>query len=287
MKLTIGSLFSGIGGIDLGLEECGLGPVVWQCDSDPQARALLARYWPGTRCYNSVEEIDARATRPDIICGGFPCQPVSLAGNRRGAGDSRWLWPQFARVVEALRPPLVLIENVPGLRSLGLREVLADLAALGLDAEWDLFSAAEVGAPHRRKRLFILAAHPDRARELQSRWSVGKLGRRPVNGTGTVGGADADGVGQHGRTDQQTATRAPGRHAAQGDHPWSTEPDVARMVHGVSARVDRTRLLGNSCVPAQAALAFRELARRAAAVAYVGATAKNHTGGADPLDPVR
>jgi DNA (cytosine-5)-methyltransferase 1 len=141
---SIGSLFSGVGGLELGLEACGLGPVLWQCDSDPAARAVLARHWPEVRRYEDVREVITGAVAPvAVLCGGFPCQPVSVAGKRQGQKDPRWLWPFFAAVVARLRPGLVFIENVPGLRSAGLRDVLADLADLGYDAQWDVFSAAE------------------------------------------------------------------------------------------------------------------------------------------------
>lgn len=154
---TIGSLFSGVGGLELGLEMCGWGPVLWQCDSDPAARAVLEQHWPGVKRYTDVRTIDASTTRPVLICGGFPCQPVSQAGLRKAQKDPRWLWPHFAAVLAILHPRFVFIENVPGLRSAGLRDVLRDLSLLGFDACWDTFSAAEVGAPHLRRRLFILA----------------------------------------------------------------------------------------------------------------------------------
>jgi DNA (cytosine-5)-methyltransferase 1 len=179
---SIGSLFSGVGGLELGLEACGLGPVLWQCDSDPAARAVLARHWPEVRRYEDVREVITGAVAPvAVLCGGFPCQPVSVAGKRQGQKDPRWLWPFFAAVVARLRPGLVFIENVPGLRSAGLRDVLADLADLGYDAQWDVFSAAEVGAPHLRRRFFLLA-HTHGEGELQPRGGVGSQRRRVGHG---------------------------------------------------------------------------------------------------------
>jgi len=157
MTITIGSLFSGIGGLERGLQMAGCGPVLWHCDSDPCARAVLAEHHPGVKIYEDVREVDATAQPVGLVCGGFPCQPHSLAGRRKGTADARWLWPEFARVVAEVRPGLVFIENVPGLRTSGLRDVLAGLATLGFDAVWDCFSAAEVGAPHIRQRLFVLA----------------------------------------------------------------------------------------------------------------------------------
>ncbi|HYF27570.1 MAG TPA: DNA cytosine methyltransferase, partial [Baekduia sp.] len=94
--MTIGSLFSGIGGLERGLEMCGLGPVRWQCDSDPCARAVLAQHWPEVKRFEDVREVArGKAERVDIVCGGFPCQPVSVAGKRKAQRDTRWLWPHF------------------------------------------------------------------------------------------------------------------------------------------------------------------------------------------------
>src|SRR5437868_15209237 len=114
-----------------------------------------------------VRDLTGTELQPvDLIAGGFPCQPVSLAGRRRGSADERWLWPEFARLIRVLRPRYVLVENVPGLLvGGGMAEVLGDLAALGFDAEWDCISAAHVGAPHLRYRVFIVA----HAARLQSR----------------------------------------------------------------------------------------------------------------------
>src|SRR5690242_18756815 len=154
--LTVGSLFSGIGGLDLGLERAGM-RVLWQCESDPYCRAVLKKHWPHLRCFEDVQGI-TDCPRVDVLAGGFPCQPVSLAGARRGVADERWLWPEFARLIRLLRPRYALMENVPGLLvGGGMAEVLGDLAAVGYDAEWDCVAAAHVGAPHLRFRVFIVA----------------------------------------------------------------------------------------------------------------------------------
>jgi DNA (cytosine-5)-methyltransferase 1 len=162
--ITIGSLFSGIGGFELGLERAGLGRVVWQAEIDPFCRAVLAKHWPDATRYSDVKGVGHGAAQVEVICGGFPCQDVSLAGKRGGldGGTRSGLWGEYARVVEELHPKIVIIENVLGLRTLGLRRVLRDLADLGFDAEWCDLSAWDVGAPHLRRRLFIVATHPDR-----------------------------------------------------------------------------------------------------------------------------
>jgi len=162
--VKIGSLFSGIGGLELGLERAGLGHVVWQCEIDSWCRQVLAKHWPEATRYEDVRSVGrANAAPVDVICGGFPCQDVSLAGKRAGLDGARsGLWFEYRRIVEELAPSVVVIENVLGLRTSGLRRVLADLAALGFDAEWSDLAASDVGAPHRRRRLFIVATHPER-----------------------------------------------------------------------------------------------------------------------------
>ncbi len=115
--MTIGSLFSGIGGLELGLERAGLGPVAWQAEMDDFCRRVLRHHWPHARLFGSVQEVQhGRAERVSVVCGGFPCQPVSVAGKRLGSDDSRWLWPEMRRVIADLDPEWVVIENVPGLR---------------------------------------------------------------------------------------------------------------------------------------------------------------------------
>lgn len=159
--LTVGSLFSGIGGLELGLERAGMS-TIWQVERDPYARAVLAKHWPGVPCYEDVRGLDAvGVARPDVLCGGFPCQPHSLAGKRGASADERDLWDAFADVIRGTRPRWVLAENVPGLLSsekgVFFGRVLRDLAALGFDAEWTVFGACDVGAPHYRYRTFLLA----------------------------------------------------------------------------------------------------------------------------------
>lgn len=160
--LRIGSLFSGIGGLELGvmaaLQRLGApAEVAWQCEKDRYARAVLRKHWSDTPCFEDVHDVDADAPPVDLICGGFPCQDLSIAGKRAGLDGTRsGLWSEFARVIRVLRPRLVLVENVPELLA-HLGRVLGPLAACGYDAQWDVFSAAEVGAPHLRERLFILA----------------------------------------------------------------------------------------------------------------------------------
>lgn len=201
-QITIGSLFSGIGGLDLGLESCGIGPVLWQVEYDAFCRSILARHWPGAaRAVHDVRLAGrSNLASVDLICGGFPCQPVSLAGGRKAQEDERWLWPEYARIVGELRPRFVFLENVPGLLSAGdgaaFGEVLGSLAALGYAAEWDVFRASDVGAPHRRERWFLLA-YRDGEREPQPRRDERVERRRAFDGgqDGADGLAHARGIG--------------------------------------------------------------------------------------------
>src|SRR3990167_2959982 len=155
MPPTFGSLFAGIGGLDLGLERAGW-ECRWQVENDPFCLRVLARHWPSVRRFGDIRTLAVDALDAvDLICGGFPCQPVSHAGKRQGTADARWLWPEFLRVVRVLRPGLVLVENVAGLLSVSrgnaMGEVLGGMAPSGYDAEWDRLPGARIGATCRRQ----------------------------------------------------------------------------------------------------------------------------------------
>ena len=158
--LTVGSLFAGIGGLDLGLERAGM-QIRWQVEIDPYCIRVLEKHWPNVKRYEDIRGIKWNEVEPvSLICGGFPCQPVSVAGARKGDKDDRWLWPEFLRAIREVRPKYALVENVPGLLSTDdgrlARRIFGDLAEIGYDAEWNIVSAADVGAPHLRKRVFIV-----------------------------------------------------------------------------------------------------------------------------------
>lgn len=161
--MNVLSLFSGIGGLELGLERAGM-TVVGQVEIDPYCRRVLAKHWPEVPRHDDVRTaVDwwRGAVRPPVhvVAGGFPCQPFSLAGRREGAADERWGWPWMRDVIAAVQPRHVIAENVAALlRDTGaFRCVLSDLSELGFDVEWSVVSACSVGAPHPRKRLFTLA----------------------------------------------------------------------------------------------------------------------------------
>jgi len=259
--MKIGSLFSGIGGLELGLERSRLGSVSWQCEIDPFCRAVLARHWPDAMRYEDVRTVDATAPSVDVICGGFPCQDVSLAGKRAGlAGERSGLWHEFARIIGELEPKIVVIENVLGLRTSGLSRVLADLAALGFDAEWSDLAASDIGAPHQRRRLFIVAAHPDR---IDIRDEPGWLERACREAASehrlhSEDGIDpdADGLRRLEQARSIATERGWSRHAG-----WEIG-DVAGVDDGFPAWVDvgsARKALGNAVVPACAGVIGRAI----------------------------
>lgn len=164
------SLFSGIGGLDLGLERAGMRCVV-QVEIDPFCRKVLKKHWPGVPKFKDVRNVKADTLaglrKIDLIAGGFPCQDISVAGAGIGIEGARsGLWKEFFRVICEVRPRFVLVENVAMLAVRGLSTVLRDLAEAGYDSQWDLFTAAEFGLPHLRERIFIFA-HP-----AGERWKV-------------------------------------------------------------------------------------------------------------------
>ena len=157
--LTVGSLFAGIGGFDLGLERAGM-QVKWQVEIDPYCLKVLEKHWPHVRRYTDIKTVDWSGVEPvDLVCGGFPCQDISVAGKRAGIdGERSGLWSEYVRCIRALRPRYIFVENVPGLLdNPAMGRVLGDLADSGYDAEWQIISARSVGAPHLRKRVWIVA----------------------------------------------------------------------------------------------------------------------------------
>ena len=160
--MTFGSLFAGIGGIDLGLERAGM-VCKWQVEIDDFCQKVLAKHWPSVPRFADVRDCGMHNLEPvDLVAGGFPCQDVSTAGKRKGLrGEQSGLWSEFARIICELKPRWVLVENVPGLLSSNAGRdfgtVLGDLAAGGYDAEWDCIPAAAFGAPHLRYRVFVVA----------------------------------------------------------------------------------------------------------------------------------
>ena len=260
--LTVGSLFAGIGGFDLGLTRAGF-EIAWQVEIDPYCQRELAKHWPYVQRYGDIRTIDWGTVEPvDLLCGGFPCQDISLAGKGAGlAGERSGLWFEYAKAIEVLKPRYVLIENVSALRSRGLDQVLGSLDALGYDAEWHCIPACAVGAPHRRDRVWITAHHAERPRcgrgSAETRGST-ESGRPQRKNRGLCRAVADASLEQRDRwmhwtcgweREPQEALRdARGRGREEA---WMSIPEslLGRVAHGIPHRVDRLRGLGNAIVP--------------------------------------
>jgi DNA (cytosine-5)-methyltransferase 1 len=213
--VTFGSLFTGIGGLDLGLERAGL-ECRFQVEINPFCTKILERHWPKVKRYGDIREIDGtKLEHVDVLAGGFPCQDVSHAGPRTGIDGSRsGLWREFDRLICYIRPRFVLVENVTGLADRGLERVLGDLASLRFDAEWTVLPACAFGAPHSRERLFIVA-YPQSQRS-------GQLRRLQCS-------------------EESTPKR---------DLHWQKrEPECERVVNGVPFGLERLTAIGNAVSP--------------------------------------
>lgn len=249
---TFGSLFAGIGGMDLGLERAGW-QCRWQVEINPYCRRVLAKHWPDVSRHDDVKTFPPSEPSDwavDLIAGGFPCQPVSQGAamnGRKGVSDPRWLWPEYRRIVDRLRPRMVLCENVPGLASVEYEGqtlddiVRSDLERLGYDTDpWEKIGACAVGSPQWRHRLFLVA-HRD-SPPLERRRILGDLAR--ASRQAKVSPPEWEWHGGVARY-RPTLARRLGR-IAEG---WLGEPGICRVADGVPSGVDRLTGLGNAVVP--------------------------------------
>jgi DNA (cytosine-5)-methyltransferase 1 len=262
--MTVGSLFAGIGGFDLGFERAGF-EIKWQVEIDPFCRAVLEKHWPDVRRYEDVRTVGAETLeRVDVVCGGFPCQDISSAGAKAGLdGEQSGLWFEMARIIRQLRPRYVVVENVADLLARGVGRVLSDLAESGYDAEWDCIQAAAVGAPHGRDRLWIVAyPHADEGRCEVGRECDGATVQDATNGhprRHDAHGLRADVSDATGPTEPTRARRwtrqgldfERWRVDARQRARWEAEPAICRVADGVSPGLDNARLaaLGNAVLP--------------------------------------
>ncbi|MEU8886694.1 DNA cytosine methyltransferase [Streptomyces sp. NPDC048442] len=212
----IGSFCTGYGGLDMAVQAMFGGTTAWVTDPDPGAARILAHRVPDAPNLGDLTAVDWSQVEPvDIVCGGYPCQPFSLAGHLKGTSDERHIWPDIARALGVLRPRVAVFENVANHLRVGFDVVLADLARLGFDAEWCLVRASEVGAAHQRSRLFVLAWAADTGRPgLAGRWAEGSTadGRQLVADPVHLGG-DRGGARRAGR-DEFAARRVSAADAA-------------------------------------------------------------------------
>ncbi|MHA7967731.1 DNA cytosine methyltransferase [Paenibacillus sp. CAU 1782] len=229
------SLFSGIGGIDLAAEWAGIETVAF-CEREPYPQKVLRKHWPDTPIYDDVFDLSKERMESDgIDCGairaifaGYPCQPFSLTGERKGKDDDRYLWPEVSRLLQELKPAWFVGENVAGHVSLGLDDVLDDLDRLGYTTQPFIIPAGAVNAQHERERVFVLSYS---------------------NSERLQGGEIAGGCGEMwARTEQQFSRLLP-----PNTRPKVSAADFGRATYGVSRKLDENivKALGNAVVPAQ------------------------------------
>ena len=227
-RLKLGSLFAGIGGLDLGFERAGF-RVCWQVEIDTYARRVLQKNFPMASLYEDVCAFPPLGANVnvDVLAAGFPCQDISLSGKGEGLeGEQSGLFFQVIRVARELRPRGIVLENVSTLCARGLGVVLGELASLGYDAEWHCIPAASVGALHIRDRVFVIGVLSDsdseRKQSREAKWK-----------------------------DAENAWKSSGREEFGF---WDIEPRLGRVADGVPNRIHRNRCLGNSVVPQVAEL---------------------------------
>ena len=271
--MNVLDLFSGIGGFSLGLERAGMKTIAF-CEVDKKCQEVLRKHWKDVPIFDDVTtlkgtDIDETV---DVICGGFPCQDISLAGKGAGLeGERSGLWWEFHRLIKEIKPKWAIIENVSALRNRGLDQVLRSLNEIGYDAEWHCITAASIGAPHRRDRIWIVAYPRDSSRWDGISGSIGRDGERELEEsirssetTETSGSsetsqtmADSSSIGSQGSWEFEQPKRSAqiiNRETIESlngsfSRIWATEPDVGRVAHGIPNRVDRLKQLGNAVVP--------------------------------------
>jgi DNA (cytosine-5)-methyltransferase 1 len=267
--MTVGSLFTGIGGFDLGFERAGF-EILFQVEIDDYCQRVLAQHWPDVQRFRDIRSIE-RLPYVDVLCGGFPCQDISNAGKREGIdGDRSGLWSEFARIIRLVRPRYVVVENVSALLGRGMGRVLGDLSACGFNAEWDCIPACAVGAPHRRHRVWLVAYSSrgrfSRCGPIVADSKIFTIGAglcadespefwrgRSSNGDSARNVPDSAISGlqepMQAGAQPQTENRIFAGALPQRNNWWAVEPDVGRVAYGIPARVDRLKGLGNALVP--------------------------------------
>ncbi len=267
------SLFTGIGGIDIAAEWAGF-ETIGQCEYADYPYQVLMKHWPDVPKWRDVKDVTKESFYEKcgerelaLLSGGFPCQPFSVAGKRKGTEDDRHLWPEMLRVVRELRPAWVLGENVAGIVNMELGSVLSDLEGEGYSVRAFLVPACGVGAWHRRERVFVVANTNDSGNrfsgfrdDCDGSEESKERGRitQPESCAGGAVMADPDDTGgARGRENNRMGSKCKNTHETYrgmrkaGDQ-WNAEPAVDRVANGIPRRVDRLRCLGNAVVPQQA-----------------------------------
>ena len=244
-------LFSGIGGFALACRWAGIETIAF-CEIEKYAQRVLRKNFPGIRIFEDVRQFPATEFRePFLLTGGYPCQPFSQAGKRRGAEDDRHLWPSMFGIIRTSRPTWILAENVAGHVTLGLDQVLADLESEDYAVQPIIVPACAVDAPHRRDRVWIFADSNNarrvkqwRTKSIQSELVAAKCDCRDVSDSTSIRRKQ---IGIQGRDNKQSAHNS--KNSSNARSSWSAEPNVGRVAHGVRNRMDRLRGLGNAIVP--------------------------------------
>jgi len=254
--LSVTSLFSGIGGIDLGLEMTGHFKTKLFSEIDPFCQKVLKKHWPDVPIIPDVRDVDGTKYQTDVLVGGFPCQPFSVAGKRKGKDDQRHLWPEMFRVIKEAKPSIVIGENVQGIinTQMALGSCVVDLESEGYKVQPVVLPACSVNAPHRRYRVFILAVANTKSFSRNDRenrnYSKEKQEERNVRGqSGNVANTNSKRgcLWEANRQDAEDARQSPRGEKTFGW--WDIEPNVGRVAHGIPSRVDRLKSLGNAVVP--------------------------------------
>ena len=274
------SLFTGIGGLDLAAERAGF-ETVGQCEWADYPTKVLEKHWPDVPRWRDIRTLTGESfyertglRTVDIISGGFPCQPFSVAGKQKGKEDDRYLWPEMLRVIRELAPRWVVGENVPGIIKLAAGTVVKDLEQAGYHVVVFNFEAAAVGAPHRRARVAFVANACGKG--LQGEQFGGKHKEELGGGQERVSGATSEcgenvanalrlgckgaGYSLEERCNRNTECVAITKNSDAWGGWWSVEPDVGRVAHGVPNRVDRIKCLGNAVCPPQFYPIFQAIA---------------------------
>ena len=262
MKLKHLDLFSGIGGFSLGLEATGGFETVAFCDIDQYPRQVLQKHWPHVKQYEDIKELNYERLKADgllpidIITGGYPCQPFSVAGRKKGEDDPRHLWPEYFRLVKECRPTWIIGENVSGHIKLGLDTVISDLESEDYTVRPFSISASSIGANHQRERVWIVA----NSRRPRGPWS--ELREENENETRkenanqferssstSSSSADTNGKGSQRYGSEYELRKSQEERKTSWSRWWEFEPNVGRVAYGIPKRVDRLKSLGNSLVP--------------------------------------
>jgi DNA (cytosine-5)-methyltransferase 1 len=241
MKLKILDLFSGIGGFSLGLESTGHFETAAFCEIEPYCQKVLKKHWPDVPIFDDIRQLKGTDIGTiDIITGGYPCQPFSVAGKQKAEQDPRHLWPEYFRLIQELRPTWVIGENVSGHIKFGLDSVLEDLESEGYSTRTFSISASSIGAKHKRERIWIIGH-----KQKNSDYVSNTNSKRQIS-TETPRDNEKD---EQKSIEQffRGCSSIFGREILQRN--WSYEPRVGRVAHGIPKRMDRLKTLGNSVVP--------------------------------------